>query len=94
MCLTHAWPYISYVAGQVSKYMHDPNELHWKVSKEILKYVHGTIIYGMHYATCYAFDVIGFTDSVWDGDKIDGNSTYGYVLSLGFFTIYFFNKKK
>jgi len=39
--------------------------------------------YGIHYAADWELDLIGFTDSYWDGDDIDNKSTSGYTLSLG-----------
>jgi hypothetical protein len=63
--------------------MQEPHELHWKVTKHIIKYVQGTISYGIHYVAGCKVDLIGFTDSDWDGDGTDRNSTSGYTLNLG-----------
>lgn len=41
--------YLSYVVAAISRYTQEPHELHWKFSKCILKYVQGTINYGIHY---------------------------------------------
>jgi hypothetical protein len=59
--LTHTHPNISYAIGEVSIYMQERHDLHWKASKCILKYVQGTINYGIHYATGFSLDLIGFT---------------------------------
>jgi hypothetical protein len=59
-------------------------KLHWKAVKCILRYVHGTITFGIHYETDSTLDLIGFIDSHWVGDSIDHKSTSGYSLSLGF----------
>jgi hypothetical protein len=64
--------------------MQEPHELHWKASKHILRYVQDTITFGIHYAIEYTLDLIKFTDSDWDGDSTDHNSTSGYSFSLGF----------
>jgi hypothetical protein len=37
--LTHSRPDLSYAVGAVSRFMQEPHELHWKVSKSILRYV-------------------------------------------------------
>jgi hypothetical protein len=60
--LTHTHPDISYVVGEVSRYMQEPHDLHWKASKHILKCVQGTMSYGIHYAAGCALDIRGFTD--------------------------------
>jgi len=68
---THTQPDLSYAAGGVSKYMQESHELHWKVAKHILRYVQGTIGFGIHYVEGCALDLIEFIDSDWDGDRID-----------------------
>jgi hypothetical protein len=37
--LTHSRPDLSYAVNTVSKFMRDLHELHWKVSKCIIRYV-------------------------------------------------------
>ena len=37
--LTHSRPDLSYAVGAVSKFMQESNELHWKATKCILRYV-------------------------------------------------------
>jgi hypothetical protein len=81
--ITHTHPSISYVVGEVSRYMQEPHDLHWKASKCILIYVQGTMSYGIHYAASCALDRIGFTDSNWVGDRTYRKSTFGYTLSFG-----------
>jgi hypothetical protein len=92
--LTHTHSDISYVVGAVSKYMQEPHDLHWKASKRILRYVQGTMSYGIHYAVGCALDLIGFTDSDWAGDSTDRKSTSRYTLSLGLGPICWSSKKQ
>jgi hypothetical protein len=74
--------------------MQEPHELHWKDAKRILRYVQGTITFGIHYATDSTLDLIGFIDSDWAGDSIDRKSTSGYSLSLGSGPICWWSKKQ
>jgi hypothetical protein len=74
---------LSYAVGEVSRYMQELHELHWKASKHILRYVQGTTGYGIHYAIGCALDIMGFTNSDWAGDSTNCKSTSGYMLSLG-----------
>jgi hypothetical protein len=60
--LTHSRPNLSYVVGIVSRFMQELHELHWKVANHILRYVQGTITFGIHYATKSTLDLIGFND--------------------------------
>jgi hypothetical protein len=92
--LTHSIPDLSYVVGIVSRFMQESHELHWKVVKHILRYVQGTITFGIHYSKDFTLDLIGFTDSDWVGDNIDHKSTSGYSLSLGYGPICWSRKKK
>jgi hypothetical protein len=92
--LTHSKPDLSYAVGTVSRFMQESHELHWKVAKRILRYVHGTITFGIHYAVYSTLDLIRFTDSDWAGDSTDCKSTYGYSLSLGFGPICWSSKKQ
>jgi hypothetical protein len=57
--LTHSRPDLSYAVGAVSKFMQEMHELHWKATKCILRYVQGTITFGIHYATDSTLDLMG-----------------------------------
>eukprot|EP00253_Pinus_taeda_P015570 PITA_15570 len=52
--LTHSRPNLSYAVGAVSRYMQEPHELHWNAAKRILRYVQGTITFGIHYVAAEA----------------------------------------
>ena len=71
---------IFYVTNVVSRYMQNPHELHWSASMRILQYVQGTRSYGIHYVADSELDLVGFTDSDWEGDRIDQNSKSNYVF--------------
>jgi hypothetical protein len=81
--LNHTHPDLSFVVGLVAQYMQTPHEIHWKVAKRILRYVHGTIQFEIHYSSGGTPLLVGFTDSDWANDPDDRKSTAGYVFSLG-----------
>jgi hypothetical protein len=60
--LTHSISDLSYALGAISRFMQEPHELHLKAAKRILRYVHGTITFGIHYATDSTLDLIWFID--------------------------------
>ncbi|GJU96048.1 ribonuclease H-like domain-containing protein [Tanacetum coccineum] len=55
--LTFTRPDLSYVVQQVCLYMHDPRDPHFTALKRILRYVRGTLDYGLQLACCLAKDV-------------------------------------
>ena len=81
--LTHSRPDICYAMNDVSIYMQQPHDLHWKAAKRILQYIQGTRTYGIHYATDSELELVGYTDSDWAGDSIDRKSTSEYVFMFG-----------
>eukprot|EP00253_Pinus_taeda_P006707 PITA_06707 len=81
--LTHTRPDLSFVVGLVARFMQNPRESHWKAAKRILRYVRGTVQFGIHYSAKAAPLLVGFTDSDWAGDPDDRKSTAGYVFTLG-----------
>jgi hypothetical protein len=91
--LTHSRLDLSYAVGAISRFMQERHELHWKATKCILRYVQGTITFGIHYAIDSTLDLIGFTDFDRAGNSIDRKSTSGYSLSLGSEPICWSSKK-
>jgi hypothetical protein len=69
--LTHSRPDFSYAVGIVSRFMQEPQELHWKDAKSILRYIQGTITFGMYYVADSTLYLIRFIDSDWFGDSTD-----------------------
>jgi len=81
--LTHTRPDLSFAVGLVARFLQNPRESHWKAAKRILRYVRGTIQFGIHYSAKATPLLVGFTDSDWAGDPDDRKSTAGYVFTLG-----------
>ena len=48
--LNHSHPDLSFSIGCVSHYMQKPHESHYKVAKRILRYIRGTMQFGIHYS--------------------------------------------
>jgi hypothetical protein len=81
--LNHTHPDLSFVVGLVARYMQTPHEIHWKVAKRILCYVHGTVQFVIHYSLGGTPLLVGFIDSDWVGNPDYRKSIVGYVFSLG-----------
>jgi hypothetical protein len=61
----------------------EPRHEHWIVAKHILRYLRGTLNYGLRYASNSDVQLHGFTDSYWAGSVDDRKSTSGICFSLG-----------
>nr|KYP63531.1 Copia protein [Cajanus cajan] len=83
MYLTATRPDILFVVSLLSRFMHCASEMHLKTAKRILRYVKGTIDYGVKFEKCQEFKLYGFSDSDWAGFVDDMKSTSGYYFSLG-----------
>ena len=74
--------------------MQETHEIHWKADKRILHYVQGTKHFGIHYAASSPLELVGFSDSDWDGDPKDINSTSGFVFMLVYGPIFCSSNKQ
>jgi hypothetical protein len=83
--LCNTRPDIAYSVGIISRYMERPKMSHLSAAKRILRYIKGTMDYGIVFNKPDKKDIelIGYTDSNWCGDKDDRKSTAGYVFLYG-----------
>jgi len=58
-------------------------EHHWKVVKRILRYLGGTITYGMLLCRSSNYSLQGFCDADWGSNIDDKMSTTRYYIYLG-----------
>ena len=62
--------------------MVEPRSVHWVAAKHVLRYLHGTIGYGLRYTAGDGVKLEGFTDSDWAGSAVDRKKTpRGAVLA-------------
>eukprot|EP00253_Pinus_taeda_P024911 PITA_24911 len=73
--LTTTKPDISFVVGILSRFMQKPCEGHWSTTKRVLRYLKGTQDFGIKYTKVDNFNLIGYSDSDFNGDKKNGVST-------------------
>ncbi|KAG7553295.1 hypothetical protein ISN45_Aa06g038290 [Arabidopsis thaliana x Arabidopsis arenosa] len=92
--LTCTRPDILYAVGVVSRYMEHPTTTHFKAAKRILRYIKGTINYGLHYSTSNDYKLVGYSDSDWGGDVDDRKSTSGFVFYIGDTAFTWMSKKQ
>ena len=76
-------PDIINVVSLLSRYMHCASEIHFQAAKRIVRYVKGTIDYGLRFCQVKNFTLHGYSDSDWVGCVDDMRSTLGYCFSFG-----------
>jgi len=83
--LVHTRPDISFVVGFVSRFMEKPRQEHMAAVKHLLRYIAGTIEFGLVYPKLSRGDnsLIGYSDSDLGGDTDDRKSTTGIIFFLG-----------
>ena len=93
MYLTTTRPDLMYVVSLISRFMESPKHSHWEVGKIILRYVAGTLGYGLWYTHTPDSTLTGYIDSDFAGSLEDRKITFGYASHLGKNLIYWESKK-
>jgi hypothetical protein len=57
-------PDISYAVSKLSRFVSNPGEDHWQALERVLRYLKGTMSYGIHY-TVYPRVLEGYCDANW-----------------------------
>lgn len=76
-------PELSYSVNRVCQFMHKPLESHWRAVKRILRYLKGTLDFGLHLQKTPQLDLVAFCDADWASDPDDRRSTSGFCVYLG-----------
>lgn len=92
--LTITRPDISFSVGVVSQFMDKPCESHLIAAKRILRYIKGTLNFGLFYQQHTPLLLTGFVDADWAGDLNDRRSTIGYCFNMGSAAISWCSKKQ
>jgi hypothetical protein len=75
-------PDISYSMNQLCQFMHSPHEIHWIAVKRVLRYLKGTIEFGLLYIPG-TITMHAYYDSDWANNPDDRRSTTSYGVFLG-----------
>ncbi|KAI5322684.1 hypothetical protein L3X38_031756 [Prunus dulcis] len=81
--LTATRPDIMFAASLLARFMHCPTSKHLGTAKRVLRYVKGTLDYGLEYVKGKGAFLIGYCDSDWSGSVDDSKSTSGYAFLFG-----------
>lgn len=87
---------IMFVVSLISRYMEAPTKLHLQVAKRVLRYLGGSVDFGIVHKRDGNEQFIAFTDIDYVGDCDDRKSTSGYafVLSSGAMCVVCWSAKK
>ena len=83
MYLMNMGPDICFVVNTLSQFLKDQRHVHLIAAKHILRYLKGTIDYGLKNDTNQKINLEGYVDSDWVGSAIDRKSTLGRCFSMG-----------
>ncbi|CAL2238905.1 unnamed protein product [Prunus armeniaca] len=81
--LTATRPDIMFAASLLARFMHNPTKKHMGTAKRVLRYIQGTIDFGIVFEKGKETTLIGYCDSDWAGSEDDMRSTSVYAFTLG-----------
>jgi hypothetical protein len=76
-------PNICFAVNTLSQHMVEPRHVHWMVTKHMLRYLRGTVGYGLRYVSSGDVKLQGYTDFDWAWSVVDRKSTSKCCFSLG-----------
>jgi hypothetical protein len=74
---------ICFVVNTLSQYLVEPRRVHLVAAKHVIRYLKGTLDYGLCYTGDHDFRLYGYTDSDWAGSASDRKSTSRCCFNLG-----------
>ncbi|KAJ0520890.1 putative RNA-directed DNA polymerase [Helianthus annuus] len=80
--LTITRPDLSYAVNQVSQFLQAPTIDHFQEVKRILRYLKGTVSYGLHYNQVQSPSIIGYSDADRARCLETRRSTFGYSVEI------------
>lgn len=75
-------PDLAYSVNQLCQHMHNPTSAHWIAAKRVLRYLKGSVDYGILFSKG-KIALNAYCDSDWAGNPDDRRSTTGFGIFLG-----------
>ena len=75
-------PDIAYIVGVLGWYLSNPGMDHWKAAKRVMRYLQRTKDYMLTYRRSDQLEIIGYSDSDFDGCLDSRKSTSGCIFML------------
>ncbi|XP_019059480.1 PREDICTED: uncharacterized protein LOC109117159 [Tarenaya hassleriana] len=83
MYLTTSRPDVLFAVNVLSRFLNNPRRSHLVAAKRVLRYLKGTLDYGVLFKSDFEADLVGFADSDCVGSTQDMKSTSGFCFMLG-----------
>ena len=80
--LMYLRPDICFAVNTLIQYLTDPRSVHLTAAKHILRYLKGTVDYGLKYDVNQKINLEGYVDTDWVGSAIDRKRTFGCYFSM------------
>ncbi|XP_052299684.1 secreted RxLR effector protein 161-like [Citrus sinensis] len=92
--MTLTRPDIAFPVNKLSQFLAVPTIEHWQSCKRLLRYLKGTIYYGLQPYHSGNLQITCFSDSDWACDRDDRRSVASYVVYLGSNLVSWSSKKQ
>ncbi|KAG8488029.1 hypothetical protein CXB51_018766 [Gossypium anomalum] len=76
-------PDIAFSVNKACLFMHRPLDTHYKVVKRILRYLRGTLDFGLCFTRTSKLFLEGYFNASWASDTDNRRSTFGFCVFLG-----------
>jgi hypothetical protein len=83
MYLKNTIPNICFVLDTLSQHLVEPRCVHLVAAKHVIRYLKGTLDYGLYYTGYCDFKLYAYTDLDWVGSASDRKRTSGCFFSFG-----------
>ncbi|XP_044511268.1 secreted RxLR effector protein 161-like isoform X1 [Mangifera indica] len=81
--LTMTRPDLSFVVNKLSQFLKNPSQLQWQACKRVLRYIKGTLSFGLLIKPAKCFSIKVYIDADWAGNLSDRRSTSGFAMYFG-----------
>jgi hypothetical protein len=82
MYLVNTKPDIFFAVNTLSQHMVEPRQVHWMAAKHMLRYLHGTVGYGLRYVSGGDVKLQDYTDSDYKGSAVDREEYFRMLLQF------------
>ena len=83
MYLKNTRPDICFAVNTLSQYLVQPRWVHLVATKHVMRYLKGTIDFGLYYDGSHEYRLYGYTDADWARSVSDRRSTSSGCYCLG-----------